>query len=131
MNNVLYLATGRRKTAVSRVKVLAGSGKVMVNDRTVSEYFGGLERLRKAALNPMSIWEGVRSYDFYINANGGGVSGQAGAISHSLARVILKLNESSKSALKKAGFLTRDSRMVERKKSGRPKARKRFQFSKR
>jgi small subunit ribosomal protein S9 len=131
MNNVLYLATGRRKTAVSRVKVLVGSGKIVVNDRTVSEYFGGLERLKKTALNPMSIWEGVKNYDFYVNASGGGVSGQAGAISHSLARVILKLNESSKSALKKAGFLTRDSRMVERKKSGRPKARKRFQFSKR
>jgi small subunit ribosomal protein S9 len=83
------------------------------------------------ALKPMDIWTGVKNYNFYISVSGGGVSGQAGAVSHSLARVILKLNENSKATLKKEGLLTRDARMVERKKPGRPKARKRFQFSKR
>jgi small subunit ribosomal protein S9 len=97
----------------------------------VDEYFSGLERLKKLALKPLEVWEGMRSYDVYVNVDGGGISGQAGAISHSLARAVLQLNEPSKAALKKEGLLTRDSRMVERKKSGRPKARKRFQFSKR
>jgi small subunit ribosomal protein S9 len=131
MSNISYLSTGRRKNAIARVSASNGSGKIVVNDKTLDEYFGGLERLKKIALEPMSVWDGTESYDFYVNVNGGGVSGQAGAISHSLARAILKLNEASKTALKKEGLLTRDSRMVERKKPGRPKARKRFQFSKR
>jgi small subunit ribosomal protein S9 len=133
MDSILCLATctGRRKSAVARIKVSAGNGNVVINDRPGSEYFGGLERLKKIALRPMTVWEGVKNYDFYVSVCGGGVSGQAGAIRHSLARIILKLNESSKVMLKKNGFLTRDSRMVERKKPGRPKARKRFQFSKR
>ncbi|GHT74820.1 30S ribosomal protein S9 [Endomicrobiia bacterium] len=131
MSNISYLSTGRRKNAVARVSVSDGNGKIIINDKTIDEYFGGLERLKKVALEPMAVWEGTRSYDFYVNVNGGGVGGQAGAVSHSLARVILKLNEASKTALKKEGLLTRDSRMVERKKPGRPKARKRFQFSKR
>jgi small subunit ribosomal protein S9 len=131
MNNVPYLSTGRRKNAIARIKVSSGNGKIVINNKTVDEYFGGLERLKKTALKPLDIWEGVKSYDFFVNVIGGGVSGQAGAISHSLAKTILELNETSKAALKKEGLLTRDSRMVERKKSGRPKARKRFQFSKR
>jgi small subunit ribosomal protein S9 len=131
MSNTSYLSTGRRKNAIARVSASNGSGKIVINDKTLDEYFGGLERLKKIALEPMSVWEGIAGYDFYVNVNGGGVSGQAGAISHSLARAILKLNEASKAALKKEGLLTRDSRMVERKKPGRPKARKRFQFSKR
>jgi small subunit ribosomal protein S9 len=131
MSNGSYLCAGRRKSAVARIKVLDGSGKVMINNKSVGEYFGGLERLKKTALKPFSIWSGVKNYDFYINVKGGGVSGQAGAVSHGLARTILKLNEASKAALRKEGLLTRDPRMVERKKPGRPKARKRFQFSKR
>ncbi|GHT51228.1 30S ribosomal protein S9 [Endomicrobiia bacterium] len=131
MSNISYLSTGRRKNAVARVSVSDGNGKIIINDKTVDEYFGGLERLKKIALEPMAVWEGTGSYDFCVNVNGGGVGGQAGAVSHSLARVILKLNEASKTALRKEGLLTRDSRMVERKKPGRPKARKRFQFSKR
>jgi small subunit ribosomal protein S9 len=90
-----------------------------------------LWRLKKIALKPLDYCDGVGSCDFYVNVKGGGISGQAGAISHSLARVILKLDEPSRAVLKKEGFLTRDSRMVERKKAGRPKARKCFQFSKR
>lgn len=131
MNNVSYMTAGRRKNAVARVKVSEGDGKILVNGKTLDEYFGGLERLKKIVLKPFNIWENVKNYDFYVSVNGGGVSGQAGAICHGLARTILKLDELSKSILKKEGLLTRDSRMVERKKPGRPKARKRFQFSKR
>ncbi|MDR2811889.1 MAG: 30S ribosomal protein S9 [Endomicrobium sp.] len=131
MSNVSYLSTGRRKNAIARTRVAIGNGKIIINNKTVDEYFGGLERLKKTALKSLGIWEDVKNYDFFVNVNGGGVSGQAGAISHSIARTILKLNEASKAVLKKEGLLTRDSRMVERKKSGRPKARKRFQFSKR
>jgi small subunit ribosomal protein S9 len=131
MSNISYTSTGRRKNAVARIKISDGSGKIIINNKTIDEYFGGLGRLKKVALKPFDFWNGVGNYNFYVNVKGGGVSGQAGAISHSLARAILKLDEPSKAALKKGGFLTRDSRMVERKKAGRPKARKRFQFSKR
>lgn len=131
MSNVSYLSIGRRKNAVARIKVLNGGGEITINNKTVSEYFGGLERLKKLALKPLEIWSGMKNYDVCVRVRGGGVSGQAGAISHGLSRAILQLNESSKTALKKEGLLTRDSRMVERKKPGRPKARKRFQFSKR
>ena len=132
MSNVSYLSMsiGRRKNAIARVRVSSGSGKIIVNDKSVDEYFIGLDRLKKLALEPMNVWSGVKSYDFFVNVSGG-VSGQAGAISHGLARAILKLNESSRAALRREDLLTRDSRMVERKKPGRPKARKRFQFSKR
>jgi small subunit ribosomal protein S9 len=131
MKSFFYVSAGRRKSAVARTKVGEGKGKVVINGKTVDEYFKGLERLKKVALKPFEIWNGVKGYDFYISAYGGGISGQAGAVSHSVARAILKLDETSRAALKKEGLLTRDSRMVERKKSGRPKARKRFQFSKR
>jgi small subunit ribosomal protein S9 len=135
MNSVCYMGVGRRKKAVARIKVLecnrGDSGKVTVNDKNLDEYFGGLERLKKLALKPFIVWNVKKGYDFYVSISGGGLSGQAGAISHGLARAILSLDEASKAILKKEGLLTRDSRMVERKKSGRPKARKRFQFSKR
>ncbi len=132
MSNVSYASTGRRKNAVARIKISDGSGKIVINNnKTIDEYFSGLGRLKKVALKPFDFWNGRGNYNFYINVKGGGISGQAGAISHSLARTILKVDEPSKAALKKEGFLTRDSRMVERKKAGRPKARKRFQFSKR
>ncbi|MDR1418373.1 MAG: 30S ribosomal protein S9 [Endomicrobium sp.] len=131
MSKVSYLSTGRRKNAIARVRVSNGNGKIIVNNKSIDEYFAGLDRLKKLALEPINVWEGVRKYDFFVNVCGGGISGQAGAVSHSLARAILDLNEPSKAALRKEGLLTRDSRMVERKKPGRPKARKRFQFSKR
>ncbi|MDR3281924.1 MAG: 30S ribosomal protein S9 [Endomicrobium sp.] len=133
MNAVCYMGVGRRKKAVARVRVLecSGDSKVTVNDKTLDEYFGGLERFKKLALKPLFVSNFKKSYNFFVNVNGGGLSGQSGAISHSLARAILTLDETSKVVLKKEGLLTRDSRMVERKKPGRPKARKRFQFSKR
>ena len=131
MSNVSYLSAGRRKNAIARVRVSDGKGKLIINDKSLDEYFGGLERHKKTVMKPFGVWSGAKGYDFYVNVCGGGISGQAGAISHSLSRAILELNANSKGALRKEGLLTRDSRMVERKKPGRPKARKRFQFSKR
>lgn len=125
------MGTGRRKNASARVVIVEGSGKVIVNEKTIDEYFGGLARHKKQALRPIEIFTSAGSYDYYINVNGGGVTGQSGAIRHGLARAILKLSPAMKQNLKKEGLLTRDDRMVERKKPGRPKARRRFQFSKR
>ena len=131
MNNAGYLRAGRRKDAVARVRTTEGTGKVLINDRTVDDYFAGLERHKKIALKPFEFQSKTNKYDYYINVVGGGVSGQAGVVSHSLARSIVILDPAAKDVLRKEGLLTRDSRMVERKKPGRPKARKRFQFSKR
>ncbi|AKL98658.1 30S ribosomal protein S9 [Endomicrobium proavitum] len=131
MSKVSYVSKGRRKNAIARVSISKGSGNVIINEKTVDEYFGGLERNKKVALKPLTVWSGAKSYDYYVNAAGGGVSGQAGAVSHSIARAILTIDDTARVILKKEGLLTRDSRMVERKKPGRPKARKRFQFSKR
>ncbi|MDD5020833.1 MAG: 30S ribosomal protein S9 [Endomicrobiaceae bacterium] len=131
MSNAGYLTVGRRKNAVARVMASKGSGKIVVNDKSIDEYFSGLERHKKIALKPFEFWPGMKDFDYYINVNGGGITGQAGAVSHSIARTILELDPTLKETLKKEGLLTRDSRMVERKKPGRPKARKRFQFSKR
>lgn len=124
-------ATGRRKNAVARVKVVDGSGKVLINERTVEEFFGGLHRQKTHAIEPLSKFPGANSHDFLIDTVGGGVTGQSGAIRMGLARAIITLDPALRPAVKKEGFLTRDSRMVERKKPGMPKARKRFQFSKR
>jgi len=131
MSNAGYLTVGRRKNAIARVMTSKGNGKIVVNDKSVDEYFSGLERHKKIALKPFEFWPGMKDFDYYINVNGGGITGQAGAVSHSIARAILELDPTLKDTLKKEGLLTRDSRMVERKKPGRPKARKRFQFSKR
>ena len=129
--NTGYLKAGRRKSAVARVKLSAGSGKIVINDKTVEEYFKGLQRNTKLALKPIEVWSGSKKYDVYVNVSGGGISGQAGAVSHAIARAILTIDESMKDTLRKEGLLTRDPRMVDRKKPGRPKARKRFQVSKR
>lgn len=123
--------TGRRKNASARVIIVEGSGKVIVNEKSLDEYFGGLERHKKQAIKPIEIFASGSSYDYYVNVTGGGVTGQSGAIRHGIARALLKLNPALKQNLKKEGLLTRDDRMVERKKPGRPKARRRFQFSKR
>jgi small subunit ribosomal protein S9 len=130
-SNYLFQGTGRRKNAVARVNIVSGTGKISINKKTVDEYFGGLEKHKKQAIYPTTLFPAVASFDFRINVVGGGVTGQSGAIRHSLARAILKSNPDLKSSFRKEGLLTRDDRMVERKKPGRPKARKRFQFSKR
>ena len=123
-------AVGRRKAAVARVYVDAGTGKITINKRTLEEYFpsGILQYIVKQPLNAL---EAVEKYDIKVNLNGGGYKGQAEALRLAIARALVKINPEDKSVLRKQGFMTRDPRTVERKKPGQPKARKRFQFSKR
>ena len=121
---------GRRKSSVARVYVIQGSGKITVNKRSLTDYFG-LATNRYVVNQPLNLLKIGDRYDIIVNVNGGGISGQAGAIRLGISRAVLKLDPTSRGELKKAGFLTRDSRKVERKKAGRSGARKRFQFSKR
>ena len=123
-------AVGRRKTSVARVRLTPGTGKRIANKITMKKHLQRetLEMIIEQPLNLVGLSDKV---DISANVNGGGLSGQAGAIRHGIARALVKYDEELKSELKKNGFLTRDSRMVERKKPGRPKARKKFQFSKR
>ena len=130
MAQVSYYGTGRRKSSVARVRLVPGEGKVTINGRTMEEYFG-LKTLELIVRQPLNLTETVDKYDVIANVAGGGVSGQAGAIRHGLARALCAADANLRAALKKAGCLTRDSRMKERKKPGQPGARKRFQFSKR
>ena len=123
-------ATGRRKTSIARVMIKGGDGKITVNGREPKDYFH-TENNVVLINQPLEITNNQGIYDFKIIVKGGGISGQAGAVRHGIARALLQVDPDSKMALRKSGLLTRDSRMVERKKSGRPKARKRFQFSKR
>lgn len=125
----LYYGTGRRKNAVARVRLVPGTGKVTVNGRDGQDYFGR-EALINYAKAPFKVTDTVDHFDVIANLDGGGISGQAGALRHGIARALLEAGE-YRAELKKAGYLTRDSRMVERKKYGLKKARKRPQFSKR
>ncbi len=125
-----YYGTGRRKTSVARVRLLPGSGKIIVNGRDIEEYFGRAV-LCKLARQPLTLTNNETKYDVIANVNGGGTTGQAGAVRHGIARALLEVDEELRSSLKKAGFLTRDPRMKERKKYGLKKARKAPQFSKR
>lgn len=125
-----HLAVGRRKTATARVFLLEGSGNITINNKSGKDFFGK-ESLLNEALQPLAASDLKDRFDIKVNVTGGGVTGQIGAIQLGIARAILKYDASVKPALKKEGLLTRDSRMVERKKPGQPKARKRFQFSKR
>jgi small subunit ribosomal protein S9 len=123
-------ATGRRKTSIARVMLKKGSGGIDINGRTPEEYFPTKNDIA-IIMQPLEVTDSNGKWDVKINVKGGGPSGQAGAILHGLSRAIVKADPDSRMSLHKSGFLTRDSRMVERKKSGRPKARKKFQFSKR
>ena len=125
-----FLATGRRKTAVARVRLAAGNGKILVNGRPFENYFV-TETLRMHATQPLVATESVAKYDVQVNIMGGGPSGQAGAMRHGLARALLAVDANLRPTLKAGGFLTRDARMRERKKYGQPGARKRYQYSKR
>jgi small subunit ribosomal protein S9 len=127
---LLVTATGRRKQSIARVRMKPGTGEFVVNDRTLDEYFGRATS-KMILKQPLDVVEQSGKVDISINVCGGGLSGQAGAIRHGISRCLLKLNPDLRPQLKKAGFLTRDSRSVERKKYGQPGARKRFQFSKR
>jgi len=127
---IQYYGTGRRKTAAARVYLRPGTGNVQVNRKSFDQYFPN-EALKMIIRQPLVITETADKFDIYVRVRGGGPTGQAGALRHGIARALVVYNPELRVKLKEAGFLTRDSREVERKKYGRPGARKRFQFSKR
>ena len=130
MAEATYYGTGRRKTSVARVRLVPGEGNVTINGREMQEYFG-LKTLELIVRQPLNLTETIDKYDVIAKVEGGGSSGQAGAIRHGISRALLKLDAELRPALKKAGFLTRDPREKERRKYGLKKARKASQFSKR
>ncbi|BCA79835.1 30S ribosomal protein S9 [Desulfuromonas sp. AOP6] len=125
-----FYATGKRKTSVARVRLTPGSGNITVNKRTLDEYFGR-ETSKMVVRQPLELTDNVGKFDISVNVSGGGPSGQAGAIKHGITKALLSVNVELRGVLKKAGFITRDSRIKERKKYGRRAARRSFQFSKR
>jgi small subunit ribosomal protein S9 len=125
-----FYATGKRKSAIARVYMKPGNGNIVVNKRSYEEYFPR-PSLKMIIRQPLEITGKNNQFDFYINVAGGGVAGQAGAVKHGISKALLAADADLRPILKKAGFLTRDARVVERKKYGQPGARKRFQFSKR
>jgi small subunit ribosomal protein S9 len=124
------LGTGRRKTSVARVRLAAGTGKIIINGRPLENYFP-MEALRNVAVQPLAVTGNTDKFDAQITVSGGGPTGQAGAVRHGIARALLTVDVNFRPVLKAEGFLTRDSREKERKKYGQPGARKRFQYSKR
>ncbi|HEU5124680.1 MAG TPA: 30S ribosomal protein S9 [Verrucomicrobiae bacterium] len=125
-----FLGTGRRKTAIARVRIASGTGKITVNGRAFETYFP-VETQRGTVTQPLTVTGTADKFDVRVNVTGGGPNGQAGAVRHGIARALLLADASFRAPLKAEGFLTRDPRMRERKKYGQPGARKRFQFSKR
>ncbi len=130
MSTSVFIGTGRRKTSVARVRVASGTGKFTINGKDIAEYCP-TELLFKVAIGPLTTVDLAGKVDVNARVEGGGVTGQAGALAHGVARALLKMDPELRKDLKVAGHLTRDPRMKERKKSGQPGARKRFQFSKR
>lgn len=130
MSEERYYATGRRKTSVARVWLTPGEGNVTINKRSIDDYLKR-ETAKMIIRQPLELTETLGKFDIYVNVRGGGISGQAGAIKHGISRALLVVNPDFRPLLKKSGFLTRDSRVKERKKYGQPGARKRFQYSKR
>jgi small subunit ribosomal protein S9 len=130
MAKTQYYGTGRRKKSIARVRLLPGDGKIIINDRTLDDYFG-LETMKVIVRQPLVLTDTASKFDVLCKVVGGGISGQAGAIRHGISRALIKADEELRPALKKAGFLTRDPRMKERKKYGLKKARRAPQFSKR
>lgn len=132
MAKVQYFGTGRRKSSVARVRLLPGEGKITINKRDIDEYFGeGYATQKREVRRPLEITETLGRYDVFVNVSGGGFTGQAGAIRHGISRALLEVDADLRKALKSEGFLTRDSRMKERKKYGLKAARRAPQFSKR
>jgi small subunit ribosomal protein S9 len=123
-------AIGRRKTAIARIYINEGKGQITINKRTFQEYFAA-QTMQYVVLQPLNLLGVAENYDIKVNLEGGGITGQAEALRLAIARALVKINPEDKPQLRSQGWLTRDSREVERKKPGRPKARKRFQFSKR
>jgi small subunit ribosomal protein S9 len=130
MSEERHYATGKRKTAVARVWLMPGDGNITINKRHIDEYVKR-ETAKMVIRQPLELTETLEKYDIYVNVRGGGISGQAGAIKHGISKALLEANPDFRPLLKKSGFLTRDSRVKERKKYGQPGARKRFQYSKR
>jgi small subunit ribosomal protein S9 len=130
MAEKVFTATGRRKTSVARVSLKSGKGRITINEKSLQDYFGR-ETARMIVLQPFDVTQTSGNFDIDVNVAGGGNSGQAGAIRHGITRALMQINPELRSPLKKAGFVTRDPRAVERKKYGRHKARKRPQYSKR
>jgi len=130
MSDTFYRGTGRRKCSVARVIIQPGSGQVKINDRTIEDFFP-IEIVRQEAISPLALTQLVDRIDVRVNVAGGGVSGQAGAIRHGIARALIEYDAGLRPQLKAEGFLTRDARIVERKKPGLKKARRAPQFSKR
>ena len=130
MPTQMQVTVGRRKESVARVRMVPGTGNISINGRTMDEYFGR-ETSKMILVEPLKLVDQMGKVDVFVTANGGGLSGQAGAIRHGISRALVDMNAEFRPVLKKAGFLTRNARAVERKKYGRPGARKRFQFSKR
>jgi small subunit ribosomal protein S9 len=130
MTEKRFYATGKRKCAIARIYMKEGSGVLTVNKRNFDDYFTR-DSLKMIIQQPMELVGKKGKFDFFINVNGGGMAGQAGAVKHGISKALVEYDLALRSALKKAGFLTRDSRIKERKKYGQPGARKRFQFSKR
>ena len=124
------ISVGRRKESVARVRLAPGTGTITLNGRSSDEYFGR-ETSKMILVEPLKLGDQMGKLDVFVTARGGGLSGQAGAIRHGISRALVEINAEYRPILKKAGFMTRDARAVERKKYGRPGARKRFQFSKR
>lgn len=131
MTQTKQIKTGRRKTSTAQASLAKGTGKVTVNSKPLTEYFASCERYQNTALAPLAELKADKTFDVTVKVCGGGISSQAGAVRHAIARALSVLGDDNRKVLKKAGFLTRDPRMVERKKPGQPKARRRFQFSKR
>ena len=125
-----FIGTGRRKTSIARVRIKPGQGGFFINHRPLDEYFS-LPNQKTQVRQPLEITATVNQFDVHVNVKGGGPNGQTGAIQHGVARALVQADADLRSKLSKAGYLTRDSRMVERKKYGQPGARKRYQFSKR
>lgn len=130
MAQVQYYGTGRRKNSVARVRLVPGEGRILINQRDIDDYFG-LETLKLIVKQPLKLTDTLTKYDVLVNTHGGGMTGQAGAIRHGISRALLKADPEFRPSLKRAGFLTRDPRMKERKKYGLKAARRAPQFSKR
>lgn len=130
MSKIQYMGTGRRKKSIARVFLVPGNGNIIINKRSMDDYFG-LDTLKYIVNQPLVLTDTLSRYDVKVNVHGGGFTGQAGAIRHGISRALVKADENLRSILKKEGFLTRDPRMKERKKYGLKKARRAPQFSKR
>jgi len=130
MEKNVFCATGKRKSAIARVRLMEGEGKFEINNRKPDNYFGR-ETSKMIIRQPLELTDTTGRYDIYVNVKGGGISSQAGAIKHGISKALIEANSDLRGILKKGGFLTRDSRVKERKKYGQRKARAKFQFSKR